>query len=63
VDAVDPIETVTTLAERLHALDQLNPAACRRAAEERFSPAQMAEQYLRHYEEVLRRAGARRTSG
>ena len=56
VDAADPVDTVRVLAERLHALDQLNLAACRRTAEERFSPARMAEQYLRHYEEVLRRA-------
>jgi glycosyltransferase involved in cell wall biosynthesis len=62
VDAVDPVDTVTALAERLNAVDQLDSAACRRAAEERFSPTRMAEQYLAHYAEVLRRASVRSTT-
>jgi glycosyltransferase involved in cell wall biosynthesis len=39
---------------------ELDPAACRRVAERRFSAAAMAEAYLRLYEEVLARAGSRR---
>jgi glycosyltransferase involved in cell wall biosynthesis len=32
---------------------ELDPAACRRAAEERFSPAAMADAYLQRYADVL----------
>jgi glycosyltransferase involved in cell wall biosynthesis len=37
---------------------EIDPAACRRSAEERFSAGVMAEGYLRLYGEVLARSGA-----
>lgn len=37
-------------------IDELDPAACRRAAEQRFSAEVMAERYIELYREVLRRA-------
>jgi glycosyltransferase involved in cell wall biosynthesis len=37
---------------------EIDPAACRRSVEERFSAATMAEGYLRLYREVLARTGA-----
>jgi glycosyltransferase involved in cell wall biosynthesis len=37
---------------------EIDPAACRRSAEERFSAGVMAEGYLRLYGEVLTRSGA-----
>jgi glycosyltransferase involved in cell wall biosynthesis len=37
---------------------EIDPAACRRSAEERFSAGVMAEGYLRLYSEVLARTGA-----
>jgi glycosyltransferase involved in cell wall biosynthesis len=37
---------------------EIDPAACRRSVEERFSAGVMAEGYLRLYSEVLARAGA-----
>ncbi len=43
-------------------VDELDRMACRKVAEERFSPAAMAEGYERLYAEVLVRAGAARTS-
>jgi glycosyltransferase involved in cell wall biosynthesis len=39
--------------ERAHELD---PAACRRAAEERFTAGRMADAYLAAYDDVIRRA-------
>jgi glycosyltransferase involved in cell wall biosynthesis len=48
------------LASLLPRAGELDPAACRRVAERRFSAAAMAEAYLRLYEEVLARAGSRR---
>jgi glycosyltransferase involved in cell wall biosynthesis len=59
VDDADPVEPVTKLAAALDGLHQLDPTACRRAAQERLSPGRMAENYLQHYEEVLRRTGRR----
>jgi glycosyltransferase involved in cell wall biosynthesis len=44
------------LAACLRRVGEIDPAACRRAAEERFSPAAMAERYLGLYDEVLSRA-------
>ncbi len=44
------------LAGYLQRLDELDRRACRRAAEERFSDATMAERYLDAYGEVIRRA-------
>ena len=41
-------------------VDRLDRRACRHAAQTRFSPARMVEDYLRLYELVLDRAGARR---
>ena len=38
-------------------VDEIDPAACRRAAQARFSASRMAGSYMRLYEEVLRRAG------
>ncbi|CAN5625199.1 glycosyltransferase family 4 protein [soil metagenome] len=43
-------------------VDELDRVACRKVAEERFSPAAMAEGYERLYAEVLVRASAARTS-
>ncbi|MFL6269083.1 MAG: glycosyltransferase, partial [Actinomycetes bacterium] len=37
---------------------EIDPAACRRSVEERFSSGVMAEGYLRLYSEVLARTGA-----
>jgi glycosyltransferase involved in cell wall biosynthesis len=44
------------LAGYLDRVDELDPNACRRAAEERFSAATMGGRYVELYEEVLRRA-------
>jgi len=44
------------LVEGLRRADEIDPAACRRAAEERFSAGRMADDYLAVYEEVLARA-------
>lgn len=45
------------LAGLLRQLDRLDPDACQQTARARFSPARMAEEYLRLYDEVLSRAG------
>jgi glycosyltransferase involved in cell wall biosynthesis len=50
--ADDPAE----LPELVHRAGALDPAACRRAAVERFSAEAMADAYLRLYEQVLDRA-------
>jgi glycosyltransferase involved in cell wall biosynthesis len=57
VSAVDPVETAAQLAAALDEVPKLDPEACRRTAQERLSPARMADNYLRHYHEVLRRTG------
>jgi glycosyltransferase involved in cell wall biosynthesis len=45
-------------AQLLLRAGEIDPLACRRSAEERFSAATMAESYLRLYGEVLTRTGA-----
>ena len=40
------------MAAAIHAVDTLNPATCRREAENRFSADRMFEQYLQLYEDV-----------
>ena len=44
-------------ADHLPRAGELDPAACRRAAERRFSAAAMAAGYRRLYQQVLARAG------
>lgn len=51
-------ETEEELAGYLDRVDEIEPAACRLAAEEKFSAAAMAERYLALYDELLERAGA-----
>jgi glycosyltransferase involved in cell wall biosynthesis len=46
------------LAGNLQRVGTLDPAACRRVAQRRFTPAVMAEAYLRLYDDVLTAAGA-----
>jgi glycosyltransferase involved in cell wall biosynthesis len=46
-------EDETGLIAALRRLDELDPAACRRHAEERFSAARMADGYLSAYERIL----------
>jgi glycosyltransferase involved in cell wall biosynthesis len=41
---------------------ELDPVACRRAAEERVRAGRMAEAYLAAYEDVIRRAAPRRAA-
>jgi glycosyltransferase involved in cell wall biosynthesis len=48
------------LASYLRRVDEIDPAACRAAAEERFSAELMAERYLGLYEAVLERSSASR---
>jgi len=59
-------DTEEELAGYLTRVDELDPVACRRQAEERFAPPVMARQYEELYVEVLRRspvgAAARRSS-
>jgi len=55
-------DTEAEFAAYVGRVDELDRAACRKVAEERFSPAAMAEGYERLYAEVLVRAGAARTS-
>ncbi|MCC3767921.1 hypothetical protein [Streptomyces sp. UNOC14_S4] len=43
------------LAQLLAAADGIDPRACRSEAVKRFTPAAMADGYLRLYEETLRR--------
>jgi glycosyltransferase involved in cell wall biosynthesis len=43
-------------ADYLLRVDELDPHACRRSAQERFSAAAMADRYLHLYEEVLARS-------
>ena len=45
------------LARAIERAGELDPAACRRAVERRFSAPAMADAYLRLYQEVLRRTG------
>ncbi|WP_437620366.1 hypothetical protein [Sorangium sp. So ce1151] len=42
------------MAEAIARVDQLDPAECRRAAEERFSAARTAAAYIETYRRVLR---------
>jgi glycosyltransferase involved in cell wall biosynthesis len=44
------------LAEYMLRADEIDPQACRREAEERFSVPAMADSYVKLYEEVLARA-------
>jgi glycosyltransferase involved in cell wall biosynthesis len=45
------------LPELLDRVDEIDPAACRQAAEDRFSSEAMADAYLGLYRTVLERAG------
>jgi hypothetical protein len=37
-------------------VDEIDPAECRRSVEEKFSARKMAEEYVKRYQEVIRRA-------
>jgi glycosyltransferase involved in cell wall biosynthesis len=52
-------DTEEQLAGYLNRVGELHPQNCRRAAEERFSAALMAERYARLYEQVIDRASGR----
>lgn len=41
--------------EYMRRIDEIDPAACRRSVEERFSADAMAKEYIKRYEEVIRR--------
>jgi glycosyltransferase involved in cell wall biosynthesis len=51
------------LAALLRRVGELDPAACRAAAEERLTAGRMAERYLDLYEEVVERGAAARSRG
>lgn len=53
---VDPGDT-DALAAAVRTVEVIDPGECRREAARRFTPARMAERYLRLYERVLARAG------
>jgi glycosyltransferase involved in cell wall biosynthesis len=53
---VDPGDE-DALAAAVATADRLDPDECRREAARRFTPARMAERYLRLYDRVLTRAG------
>ena len=53
---VDPGD-VDGLAAAVRSAAAIDPAECRREAARRFTPARMAERYLRLYERVLARSG------
>jgi glycosyltransferase involved in cell wall biosynthesis len=46
------VHDVKEMAEAILATERLDPATCRREAENRFSAQRMFEQYLQLYEEV-----------
>jgi glycosyltransferase involved in cell wall biosynthesis len=52
-------DTEEQLAGYLNRVGELHPQNCRRAAEERFSAALMAERYAQLYEQVIDRASGR----
>ncbi len=56
-------DTPEELAAYARRVGELDRAACRRAAEERFSAGAMAERYLALYGEVMRRAPRTRPAG
>ncbi|HEV7898247.1 MAG TPA: hypothetical protein VGP31_10430, partial [Planosporangium sp.] len=45
------------LAAAIDVADAIDPGECRRTAGRRFTPARMADRYLRLYDEVLARSG------
>lgn len=47
------VSDVTEMARAIKAIDSIDPAMCRRAAEDRFSSARMARAYLSRYEAVI----------
>jgi glycosyltransferase involved in cell wall biosynthesis len=53
---VDPGDE-DALAAAIDEAARLDPGECRREAARRFTPARMADRYLRLYEKVLARAG------
>lgn len=59
VDPGDEAGLAAAAAEAAH----LNPDDCRREAARRFTPARMAERYLRLYDKVLARSGRHRVRG
>jgi glycosyltransferase involved in cell wall biosynthesis len=50
----------TEFAHYMDRAHELDPAACRRAAEERFTAGRMAEAYLAAYDDVIRRSARAR---
>ena len=56
------VDDERALAAALHRVDEIDPAACRAAAETRFSPAVMADTYLGLYERILSRRPRTRES-
>ncbi len=54
-------DTEAELAEGVRRAGEIDPAACRAAAEERFSAGAMADRYLELYAEVMRRTARPRT--
>jgi len=52
-----PSDDLDALAAAVHGLGAIDPGECRREAARRFTPARMAERYLRLYERVLARSG------
>jgi glycosyltransferase involved in cell wall biosynthesis len=59
---VDPGDE-DALAAALDLADRLDPRECRREAARRFTPARMAERYLRLYDKVLVRSGRQPLTG
>jgi glycosyltransferase involved in cell wall biosynthesis len=53
---VDPGDEIA-LAAAVQAVSELDPQECRREAARRFTPARMAERYLRLYDQVRTRTG------
>jgi len=47
------VDDVEQMAEAIRRADTIDPAACRAAAQTRFSAARMADTYLERYERIL----------
>lgn len=54
------VRNAEEMAEAIAAIDQIDPEACREAAEQRFSARVMAQRYFERYESILRHQDKRR---
>ena len=49
-------ENEEEFASYLDRIDEIDPAACRRTVEEKFSAEEMAEDYIARYQEAIKKA-------